>query len=66
MDYEPTHVLCFVCVCVCVSVLPVWQAFNMPYEVKNYAMRERTQKELDELLRVENMRKIELADSKVR
>ncbi|XP_062375052.1 cilia- and flagella-associated protein 43 [Sardina pilchardus] len=39
------------------------KAFHSSYEVKNYPMRERTQKELDELLRVENMRKIELADS---
>ncbi|XP_041921632.1 cilia- and flagella-associated protein 43 isoform X2 [Alosa sapidissima] len=39
------------------------KAFHSSYEVKNYPMKERTQTELDELLRVENMRKIELADS---
>ncbi|KAL2083728.1 hypothetical protein ACEWY4_021501 [Coilia grayii] len=41
------------------------KAFHSSYEVMNYPMRDRTQKELDELLLVENMRKIELADSKL-
>ncbi|XP_063047759.1 cilia- and flagella-associated protein 43 isoform X2 [Engraulis encrasicolus] len=41
------------------------KAFHSSYEVKNYPMRDRTQKELEELQRVENIRKIELADTKL-
>uniref|UniRef100_A0A8C7L493 Cilia- and flagella-associated protein 43 n=1 Tax=Oncorhynchus kisutch TaxID=8019 RepID=A0A8C7L493_ONCKI len=39
------------------------KAFHTEHEVKNYPMKERTQQELDELHRVESMRKIERADS---
>ncbi|XP_029926952.1 cilia- and flagella-associated protein 43 [Myripristis murdjan] len=39
------------------------RAFYSDHKVKNYPMRERTEKELEELLRVQNMRKIEKAAS---
>ncbi|XP_075997913.1 cilia- and flagella-associated protein 43 [Genypterus blacodes] len=37
------------------------KAFQSEHEVKNYAMKERTEKELEDLRRVQNMRKIENA-----
>uniref|UniRef100_UPI003AAA87D7 cilia- and flagella-associated protein 43 n=1 Tax=Centroberyx gerrardi TaxID=166262 RepID=UPI003AAA87D7 len=38
------------------------KAFQSEHEVKNYPMRERTEKELEELLRVQSLRKTEEAD----
>ncbi|XP_051508041.1 cilia- and flagella-associated protein 43 [Myxocyprinus asiaticus] len=38
------------------------KAFHSEYEVKNYPMKERTEKELEELCRIETMRQIEQAD----
>lgn len=37
------------------------QAFHSEHEVKNYPMKERTEREEEELRRVENMRKLENA-----
>ncbi|KAM3862960.1 cilia- and flagella-associated protein 43-like [Diretmus argenteus] len=38
------------------------KAFHSEHEVKNYPMKERSEKELEDLLRVQTMRKIEQAD----
>ena len=43
----------------------VSQAFHSDHEVKNYPMKERTQKELEELERVQCIRKIENTDCNV-
>lgn len=37
------------------------QAFHSEHEVKNYPLKERTQKEMEELHRVQTMRKFEMA-----
>lgn len=39
------------------------QAFNSEHEVKNYPLKERSEKELEDLHRVENMRTLEKAAS---
>lgn len=46
-------------------VLHCPQAFHSENEVKNYPMKERTEKELEELHRVETTRQIEQEDSQV-
>ncbi|XP_033885994.1 cilia- and flagella-associated protein 43 isoform X1 [Acipenser ruthenus] len=42
------------------------KAFCSEYEVKNYPMKERTQKETEELVRISRLRKIEMADLQIR
>lgn len=42
------------------------QAFHSEHEVKNYPLKERTDEELEDLRRVENMRKLEKAACTVR
>ncbi|KAK1164357.1 cilia- and flagella-associated protein 43 isoform X1 [Acipenser oxyrinchus oxyrinchus] len=42
------------------------KAFCSEYEVKNYPMKERTQKETEELVRISCLRKIEMADLQIR
>lgn len=43
----------------------IFQAFHLDHEVKNYPMKERTTKEMEDLHRVQQMRKIEKADCTV-
>lgn len=54
---------CQVSVSLCTFCCP--QAFHSENEVKNYPMKERTEKELEELQRIETMRQIEQENSQV-